>query len=113
MDKDQALREVQEIKQIMDESRKRAGRGKYWIGIAIALLAMAISGLVPPSAPIIAIGLLIGGVITWRRSSEPIMKAIAAGIVTVGIILLLMTLFVVLGLMAFHTSTTTTITQVP
>lgn len=116
MDKDQALHEVQEIKQVMEESRKRSGRGKYWIGPALALLAMVISGLVPPLAPVIAIGLLVGGVITWRRSSEPLMKAIATGVVAVGIVLLLMTLFVILGLVAFHTGVqgpTITITPVP
>lgn len=116
MERDRALRDVDEIKQVMHESRKRFGHGKYWIGPALALLAILISGLVPPLAPVIAIGLLVGGVIAWRRSDESIMKAIAAGIIAVGIVLLLATLFVILGLVALHVSSvssTTTITPVP
>ncbi len=104
MDREQACREIQEIKQVMEESRKRSSRGKYWITPVLALLALIVSALVPPLAPVIAIGLIIVGVIIWRRSSDSVMKAISAGIVGVGIVLLLVVLFIVAGLMAFQVS---------
>jgi len=104
MDKERAIREVHEIKQVMEETRNRSDRGKYWIVPGLALLAMLISGLFPFLAPVIAICLIVGGVIIWRRNNEQIMKAIAVGIIAVGIVILLVTLFVILGLVAYSTS---------
>jgi hypothetical protein len=40
MDRDQAVQEVHEIKQVMEESRRRSSRGKCWIIVAAALLTM-------------------------------------------------------------------------
>ncbi len=104
MDRDQALQEVHEIKQVMEESRRRSSRGKCWIIIAAALLAMVISGIVPPLAPIIGIGMIVGGIIVWRKNSDPVIKAIAAGVCAVGIVLILVTVFVVIGLVAYNVS---------
>ena len=113
MDKDEALREVEEIKQVIDDSRKQSNRRKYWISAVIALAAVVISGLVLPIlAPIIAIGLVVGGIIARRRSSDPVMKAIATGAVAIGIVALILTLFVISGLMVWRTSTTTTSTTI-
>ncbi len=110
MDKDQAIQEVQEIKQVMDEARQRSNRRNYWILPVCAIAAMIVSALIPPLAPIIGVGFLVSGIIIWRRSGESIIKALAAGMVGIGIMMLLMTLFVVLGLMAYHTSGVTVIT---
>jgi hypothetical protein len=97
MDKDQAIRDVQEIKEVMQESRKRSGRGKYLIGPALALAAIIVSSIVPYLAPIMAIGLLVGGVITWRRNSETLMKVISVGIFAAGIVLIIMFILAMVG----------------
>jgi uncharacterized membrane protein YhaH (DUF805 family) len=114
MDKDEAIHEVEEIKQVIADSRKRSDRRKYWIGAAIALAAVVISGLVIPIfAPIIAIGFIVGGIIARRQSSDPVIKAIAAGAIAIGITVIILTLLVIFGLMGWHTSTMTKITNVP
>ena len=103
MDKDQALREVHEIRQVMEESRKRTNRGKYWIVIAAAVLAMVVSGLIPPLAPVIGLGMIAAGIIIWRRNDETLMKGIAAGLIAIGIVLVLLAVFVIIGLVAYQT----------
>jgi uncharacterized membrane protein YhaH (DUF805 family) len=113
MDKDEAIHEVEEIKQVIADSRKRSDRKKYWIVAAIALVAVVISGLVIPIfAPVIAIGLIVGGIIARRQSSDPVIKAIAAAAIAIGIIVIILTLLVIFFLMPWHTSTTTTINTV-
>jgi Mg2+/citrate symporter len=108
MEKEEALRDIHEIKQVMEESQRRTRRGKYWIGLALALVAIVIiSGLIPYLGPVFGIGLIVGGVIAWRRSDDSFMKAIAAAIIAVGIVLTLATLFVIFGLMAFTVVTDT------
>ena len=109
MDKDEAIHEVEEIKRVIDDTHKRSDHRKYWFVLAIALAAMIVCGFVPVLAPLIGIGFIVGGVIEWRRSSDSLGKAIAIGALVIGIVLVLITLFVVFGLMAWHTSTTTTI----
>jgi protein-S-isoprenylcysteine O-methyltransferase Ste14 len=113
MDKDQAVREVLEIKQIMENSRKKPNRSKYWIFPAIALVALVVCGIVPVFTPFIAIAFIVGGLVTWRRSSDSILKGTAAGIVAVGIVLLILTLIVIFGIMGYHASSTTVITPTP
>jgi len=113
MDRDEAIHEVEEIKQVIADSRKRSDRRKYWIGAAIALAAVVISGLVIPIfAPVVGIGLIVGGIIARRQSSDPVIKAIAAGAIAIGITVIILTLLVIFGLMGWHTSTTTTINTV-
>jgi len=108
MEKEEALRDIHEIKQVMEESQRRTRHGKYWIGLALALVAVVvISGLIPYLGPVFSIGLIVGGVIAWRRSDDSTMKTIAAAIIAVGIVLTLATLFVIFGLMAFYISTDT------
>ena len=101
MDKDQALLDVQEIKQTMEASRKHFDRRKYWIVPLVALLAIIVCGLFPILSPFIAAGMLAGGIILWRRSRDPVMKAFAVGIIAGGIIILMVILFAVLGLVAY------------
>ena len=49
MEKEEALRDIHEIKQVMEESQRRTRHGKYWIGLALALVAIVIiSGLILP-----------------------------------------------------------------
>ncbi len=108
MDKDQALNEVKAIKQVMENSSKWSSRGKYWIGVLLTLLALVATGLIPFLAPIMGVGLLVGGIIAWRLASDSVMKSIAGGIIAVGIVLILLTVFVVTGLIGYSTSTTTT-----
>ena len=113
MDKDEAIHEVEEIKQVIADSRKSSDRRKYWIGAAIALAVVVISGLVIPIfAPVIAIGLIVGGIIARRQSSDTVIKAIAAGAIAIGITVIILTLLVIFGLMVWHTSTATTINTV-
>ena len=112
MDKDEAIHEVEEIKRVIDDTHKRSDHRKYWFVLAIALAAMIVCGFVPVLAPLIGIGFIVGGVIAWRRSNDSLGKAIAIGALVIGIVLVLITLFVVFGLMAWHTSTTTTIHSV-
>jgi Mg2+/citrate symporter len=102
MEKDQALREVQEIKQVMEESRKRYSRNKIWWGIALIVLALVVSVIVPILIPIVAIGLLVSGIIIYRRADEQLLKSIATGAIAVGVLMILLTLLVVLGLMPYH-----------
>ena len=112
MDKGEAIHEVEEIKRVIDDTHKRSDHRKYWFVLAIALAAMIVCGFVPVLAPLIGIGFIVGGVIAWRRSNDSLGKAIAIGALVIGIVLVLITLFVVFGLMAWHTSTTTTIHSV-
>jgi hypothetical protein len=106
MDKDQAMQEVHEIKQVMDESRKRSSHFKYWIGPALSLLAIIISGLAPLFTPLFSVILVVVGIVTWRRNNELKMKVIAAVTITIGIALLL----IIVSLVGFHNITTTTST---
>jgi Na+/H+-translocating membrane pyrophosphatase len=112
MDKDEAIHEVEEIKRVIDDTHKRSDHRKFWFVLAIALAAMLVCGFVPVLAPLIGIGFIVGGVIEWRRSSDSLGKAIAIGALVIGIVLVLITLFVIFeifGLMAWHTTTNTTI----
>jgi len=106
MDREQALRDVQEIKQVIDKSRKWSGRGKLWGIIALVVLAMVLSAIVPFLAPIIAIGFIGGGVVVYRRTDDSLTRGVAAGAIAIGIMMLLMTLLVVVGLISYSTSTT-------
>jgi predicted nucleic acid-binding Zn ribbon protein len=101
MEKDQALREVQEIKQVMDNSRKRHSRNNIWWGIVLIALAVVVSVIMPLLMPVVAIGLLVSGIIIYRGDNEQPLKSIAAGFIAVGASMILLTLLVVLALMPY------------
>jgi hypothetical protein len=107
MDKDQAIREVHEIKQVIEESRKQSNRRQYWIVPALAIAAIIVSALMPPLAPVIGVGFVVAGVIIRRRAIDPIMKAIGLGVLVIGIVMILMTVLVVAGLMVFNIASVT------
>ena len=98
MEKDQALREVQEIKQVMDNSRKRHSRNNIWWGIVLIALAVVVSVIMPLLMPVVAIGLLVSGIIIYRGTNEQPLKSIAAGAIAVGVSMILLTLLMVLAL---------------
>jgi predicted nucleic acid-binding Zn ribbon protein len=104
MEKDQALREVQEIKQVMDNSRKRHSRNNIWWGIVLIALAVVVSVIMPLLMPVVAIGLLVSGIIIYRGTNEQPLKSIAAGFIAVGASMILLTLLVVLALTPYHSS---------
>jgi hypothetical protein len=106
MDKEQAIREVHEIKHIMEESQRRMGHSKYWICLALALLGIVVSAFVPVLGPVIGIGLIVGGIFTWRRSYDSTTKTISGVLIAAGIIVLfLATVFIAFGVMVFSSTT--------
>jgi len=97
MDKDQALREVHEIKQVMDDSRRKSNRGYLWGGIAFIVAALVLSGIFPFLGPVLAVGLLAGGIITYRKTNDRLVRGIAGGAIAVGGIMLVAILLVLAG----------------
>lgn len=104
MEKDEALRDVKEIKHIMEESRRRYSRAASAWGITLIIVSIAVSIILPFLVPVVGIGLLIGGIIMYRRSNFPLAKGTAAGAIAIGVVMVLLTLIVVLFLMPFRPS---------
>jgi flagellar biosynthesis protein FliQ len=102
MEKDQALREVQEIKQIIEESRKQHSRNNVWWGIVLIALAVVVSVIMPLLMPVVAIGLLVSGIIIYRGANEQPLKSIATVMIVIGVLMILATVLLVLGLMPYH-----------
>jgi predicted nucleic acid-binding Zn ribbon protein len=102
MEKDQALREIQEIRQVIEESRKRYRRNEIWWGIVLIALALVVSVIMPLLIPVVAIGLLVSGIIIYRGANEQPLKSIAAGAIAVGVLMILGTVLLVLALTPYH-----------
>ena len=114
IDKNQAIRELHEIKQVMEKSRKRFNRGKYWLGPLVAVLSIFIAFLFFPFfAPVIGTGFLVGGIIAWRWAGDSTAKKIAAGVLfAVGIILILYSI-ILISVVGLYTTTTIPPTTTP
>jgi uncharacterized membrane protein len=114
MDKDEALREVQEIKQVIDESRKVPSffeKNKFWVFAVIALIIMLTLFFGIYLTPFIGIVLIVIGVIVMRESTDPTTKAIAKGAVIIGIIALVLTAGILMFLWPVHSSSHTIVTS--
>jgi hypothetical protein len=100
MEREEAVQEVREIKRIMEESRRQADRRTVWVGLALLGLGILATAVLPFLAPVVGIGLIVGGIVAYRRSEDSLARGVAAVAIGMGSLLLLLVVFVVLGLMA-------------
>ena len=99
MERDDAVREVQDIKRIMEESR-RVRPGYPVGGVALLVLALAVAVLQPLLLPVVAIALFVGGLTFYFKSGTPGERKLAIVAIVAGGALLIVGLLFVLGLMA-------------
>lgn len=105
MNRDEAMRDLHDIKRVMEESRTKADTRSYWIGALALVLALPfillLLVIMPPFAPLVGIGLVVAGIIMWRRHTELGMKAISGGMIAMGGVLVVLTILMIVGLVAY------------
>ncbi len=83
---------------------------RRWVWV---LAALAIGGAVvfawPIGLPVLGASMIVGGVIGYRRSRDPVVKAIASGAIAGGVVIMLV--LVVLGLTLFSVGSGTTVSE--
>ncbi len=81
-------------------------------GLLIIFLSLIISVLIPFVAPALAILLLVIGVYIYKHATDSAMRTIAVAAITSGILILLMVI-IMLFLMTWHTTATSSIEKYP
>ncbi len=82
----------------MNNARIETKLGLRWLwGLIIIFLSIAFCAFLPIAAPIFpAAPLLVGGIITYRRSADATVQGVAVAVIVSGIILALIGLWVVI-----------------
>ncbi|MEX0763138.1 MAG: hypothetical protein WD333_11985 [Dehalococcoidia bacterium] len=101
MEQNRAFREVADIKRIMQDTRKRRSVSAPWGAAFLLIGAIAVVFLIPISAPAIAVALLVGGAVAYRRAADPVLKGISAAAMVLGGVILLAVAVALLGLVAY------------
>ena len=94
MDTEQAIRDVQEIKKIMKDSRQKSSRARVWGGLMLILTAMILCIILPILSPLFGTGLLVFGIITIRNTNDSLEKGIAITAISIGGLLILATIVI-------------------
>jgi hypothetical protein len=79
-----------------------------WLLVIAGLVAAAV--FAPPiGVPLLSLGLIVGGIVGYRQSSEPVARAVAAGAIAGGAALLL--LVAVVAFVVFPVRSETTVSE--
>lgn len=83
---------------------------RYWPwGIAALVIGAAVVFAWPIAIPVLGAGMIAGGVTAYRQSREPVVRAVAAGAIAGGVVIILV--LVVIGLTLFSVGSGTTISD--
>jgi len=104
MEHDEAVREVHDIKRIMEESRRRTPV-RYPVGGLLLLAGAALAIIyMPLLAPFVAAALVLGGIVFRRQSTDQGERRLAAIAIALGLFVLVAALLMTALLLAGRAS---------
>jgi hypothetical protein len=83
-----------------DPATPDRGRRTTAAWVVAALLGVAVGLFFPPLLPVVAIALIVGGVSLRRGAATPAERATATAVIAGGVVLLVVSLVVILGLVS-------------
>ena len=93
----------------MAQQAVRGGVQRWpWV-IAALVIAVAVVFAWPIGLPVLAAGMIVGGVTGYRQSRQPVVRAVAVAAIAAGVVIILA--LVVIGLTLFSVGSGTTVSE--